>query len=29
MRPSTRFLTCKRNPDLHHVFLIRHREARA
>ena len=29
MRPSTRFLFCSRNPDLHHVFLIRHREERA
>jgi hypothetical protein len=29
MRPSIRFLSCKRNADLHHVFLIRHREERA
>ncbi len=29
MRPSTRFLLCNRNPDLHHVFVIRHREVRA
>lgn len=29
MRPSTRFLFSTRNPELHHVFLIRHREARA
>jgi hypothetical protein len=29
MRPSIRFLSCNRNPDLHHVFLIRHREETA